>query len=86
MPNDMDGQAQAALDNLQRGLEAAGATFADIVVADRYLTNMEQQDVLNKVWAEYFGDAKPATTTVQIVRLATDPRCLLEINAIAVVD
>ncbi|MBX9773320.1 MAG: hypothetical protein K2Y71_02815 [Xanthobacteraceae bacterium] len=36
--------------------------------------------------AEYFHDAKPATTTVQVVRLATDPRCLIEINAVAVVD
>jgi len=26
------------------------------------------------------------TTTVQIVRLATDPRCILEVNAIAVID
>ena len=31
-------------------------------------------------------DAKPATTTVQVVRLATDPRCLVEINAVAVID
>jgi enamine deaminase RidA (YjgF/YER057c/UK114 family) len=38
------------------------------------------------VWAEYFGDTKPATTTVQVVRLATDPRCLVEINAVAVID
>ena len=44
------------------------------------------QDALNKVWGEYFRDAKPATTTVQVVRLATDPRCLVEINAIAVID
>jgi len=28
----------------------------------------------------------PATTTVQVVRLATDPRCLVEINAIAIID
>jgi len=41
---------------------------------------------LNRVWAEYFGGAKPATTTVQVVKLATDPRCLIEINAIAVID
>jgi len=32
------------------------------------------------------SDTKPATTTVQVVRLATDPRCLVEINAIAVID
>jgi enamine deaminase RidA (YjgF/YER057c/UK114 family) len=41
---------------------------------------------VNRVWAEYFGSAKPAITTVQVVRLATDPRCLAEINAIAVID
>jgi enamine deaminase RidA (YjgF/YER057c/UK114 family) len=82
----MEGQARQALENLKRGLEAVGATFADIVTADRFLTDMEQQDALNRVWAEYFGDAKPTTTTVQVVRLATDPRCLVEINAVAVVD
>ncbi len=86
MPTDMEGQARATLENLKKGLSAVGTTFDDIVTADRFLTDMEQQDILNKVWWEYFGDSKPATTTVQIVRLATDPRCMLEINAIAVID
>lgn len=86
MPRDMEGQARAALENLKKGLAAAGASFADVITADRFLTDMNQQDALNRVWAEYFGEAKPATTTVQVVRLATDPRCLIEINAIAVVD
>jgi 2-iminobutanoate/2-iminopropanoate deaminase len=82
----MEGQARAALDNLQRGLQAVGASFADIVTADRFVTDLSDQDALNRVWAEYFGGAKPTTTTVQVVRLATDPRCLVEINAIAVID
>lgn len=86
MPSGMEGQARAALENLKKGLAAAGAGFADVITADRFLTDMSQQDALNRVWAEYFGDAKPATTTVQVVRLATDPRCLIEINAIAVID
>lgn len=86
MPSGMEGQARAALENLKKGLAGAGATFADVITADRFLTDMSQQDALNRVWAEYFGDAKPATTTVQVVRLATDPRCLIEINAIAVID
>ena len=86
MPDDMDGQARAALENLKKGLKAAGATFDDVISADRFLTDMEEQDDLNKVWAEYFGEAKPATTTVQVVRMATDPRCKIEINAIAVID
>jgi enamine deaminase RidA (YjgF/YER057c/UK114 family) len=86
MPRDMEGQARAALDNLKRGLSAVGATFADIVTADRFVTDLSDQDALNRVWAEYFGNAKPATTTVQVVRLATDSRCLVEINAVAVID
>ena len=63
-----------------------GAKFADVVTADRFVTDLTDQDALNRVWGEYFRDAKPTTTTVQVVRLATDPRCLIEINAIAVVD
>jgi 2-iminobutanoate/2-iminopropanoate deaminase len=86
MPADMAGQARAALENLKRGLEAAGATFADVVTASRFVTDLADQDALNRVWSEYFRDAKPATTTVQVVQLATDPRCLIEINAVAVVD
>ena len=86
MPDDMEGQARAALENLQKGLDAVGATLANLVVANRFLTDMSQQDILNKVWNEYMGDNKPTTTTVQVVQLATDPRCLVEINATAVVD
>ena len=85
MPADMGGQTRLALENLKKGLAAVGASFADIVTANRFVTDLADQDSMNKVWAEYFGDAKPTTTTVQVVKLATDPRCLIEINAVAVV-
>ena len=84
MPDDMEGQATAALENLKKGLAAAGADFGDVISCDRFLTDITEQDVLNKVWLSYFGEHKPATTTVQVVALATDPRCKVEINAIAV--
>jgi enamine deaminase RidA (YjgF/YER057c/UK114 family) len=86
MPDNMEGQARATLENLRKGLESVGATFADLVVANRFLTDISQQDILNKVWNEVMGGNKPTTTTVQVMQLATDPRCLLEINAIAVID
>ena len=86
MPDDMEGQAKATLENLKKSLDSVGATFADVVVANRFLTDLSQQDILNKVWNAYMGDNKPTTTTVQVVQLATDPRCLVEINAIAVID
>jgi enamine deaminase RidA (YjgF/YER057c/UK114 family) len=85
MPRDMAGQARAALENLKQSLQSVGASFADIVAANRFVTDLSDQDSLNRVWAEYFGDAKPTTTTVQVVQLATDPRCLIEINAVAVI-
>jgi len=58
----------------------------DVVMANRFATDLSDQDALNRVWGEYFGYNKPTTTTVQVVPLATDPRCLIEINAIAVIS
>ncbi len=86
MPTDMAGQARAALENLKKGLESVGASFEDVVTVSRYQTDLTDQDDLNRVWGEYFGDFNPATSSVQIVQLATDPRCLIEINAVAVID
>jgi len=85
MPADMAGQTRAALENLKKSLQSVGAGFADIVTANRFVTDLSDQDAMNRVWAEYFGAAKPTTTTVQVVQLATDPRCLIEINAVAVI-
>ena len=86
MPGDMGNQTKVALEQMKKGLDAVGATFADIVTANRFVTDLSDQDSLNRVWSEYFGDNKPTTTTVQVVQLATDPRCLVEINAIAVIE
>ena len=85
-PGDMAGQTRAALENMKRALDSVGATFDDIVSANRFVTDLGDQDSMNKVWAEYFGDNKPTTTTVQVVKLATDPRCQIEVNAVAIID
>ncbi len=86
IPTDMEGQARLAMENVKRGLDAAGASFSDVVFSTRYLTDTTEQADFFRVWQEYFGEHTPATTTVQVVRLATDPRLLLEINIIAVKD
>lgn len=83
---DMYEQTRAALENLRRGLAAAGGKMSDIVFTTRYLTDMTDQDGMSRACKEYFGDHQPCSTTVQVVRLATDPRCLIEMNAIAIVD
>ena len=68
------------------GISFEKTNCIDVVVANRFLTDLSQQDTLNKVWNRYVEEHKLTTTTVQIVQLATDPRCLVEINALAVID
>jgi enamine deaminase RidA (YjgF/YER057c/UK114 family) len=86
LPPDMREQATLAMENLKKTLEAAGCSLGDLVSATRYLTDVREQDDLNRVWAEYLGGHLPTTTTVEVSRLATHPRCKLEISAIAVAD
>ena len=86
IPADGAAQARLALHNLRRVLEAGGGTIRDVVYVTRFFTNLEEdQDAVNRVWNEFFGDHIPCITTVQITRLGTDPRLRLEIAAIAVV-
>jgi 2-iminobutanoate/2-iminopropanoate deaminase len=72
------------LENLRKTLEAAGCAMGDLVSATRYLTDVAEQDDLNRVWVQYLGGHLPTTTTVEVSRLATHPRCKVEISAIAV--
>jgi 2-iminobutanoate/2-iminopropanoate deaminase len=86
LPPTMREQAVLTLENLKKTLTAAGCTMRDLVSATRYLTDVREQDDLNRVWAEYLAGHLPTTTTVEVSRLATHPRCKLEISAIAVTD
>jgi 2-iminobutanoate/2-iminopropanoate deaminase len=86
LPTTMREQAVLVMENLKKTLAAAGCTLADLVSATRFLTDVSEQDDLNRVWAEYLGGHLPTTTTVEVSRLATHPRCKLEISAIAVAD
>ena len=86
LPASMREQAVLAMENLKKTLAAAGCTLHDMVAATRFLTDVSEQDDLNRVWAEYLGGHLPTTTTVEVSRLATHPRCKLEITAIAVTD
>jgi 2-iminobutanoate/2-iminopropanoate deaminase len=86
LPPTMREQAVLAMENLKKTLAAAGCGLRDLVSATRFLTDVSEQDDLNRVWAEYLEDHLPTTTTVEVSRLATHPRCKIEISAIAVTD
>ena len=86
MPTDMEGQAREIFRKMKISLDTVGGALSDVVAVTRFLKDVNQQDALNAVWAENFGDHRPTTTTVEVVRMTTDPRCLVEVTAIAVVD
>lgn len=86
IPEDVAQQTRMALENVKAGLDAAGATFSDVAQVTRYLTNIDEQDQLNEVWWEYFGDHRPGTATIEVTRLAAHPNLKVELFAIAVVD
>jgi len=86
LPATMREQAVLVMENLKKTLEAADCQLSDLVAATRYLTDVNEQDDLNAVWASYLGSHLPTTTTVEVSRLATHPRCKLEITAIAVTE
>src|SRR5256714_8513954 len=66
LPATMREQAVLVMENLKKTLEAAGCQLSDLVAATRYLTDVNDQDDLNAVWASYLAGHLPTTTTVEV--------------------
>lgn len=79
-----EAQAVKALENMKLTLEAAGASFKDVVKITSYLINMNDLSKFREIRARYFSPPMPASTTVEVSRLL--PGMLIEIEAVAVVD
>ncbi len=85
IPPDAASQAKLAFDHLAQALAAAGCTPADVASLTRFFTDVAaDQDAVNAIQGEFFNGHLPTSTTVEVKRLATDPRLKLEIQAIAV--
>ena len=75
-------QARQAITNLRHVLEAAGSGLDKVVKTTVFLGDMNDFAAVNVVYAELFGDTKPARSCVQAARLPKDVK--IEIEAIAV--
>ena len=78
---DIQHETRIVLENIKRILEGCGATMADVVKCSVFLANGGDFEAMNAVYSEYFGDAKPARTTVE-AKFA-NPRMKVEIDCIA---
>jgi reactive intermediate/imine deaminase len=84
-PGDMRAQLEQTFKNLDACLKAAGATWADVVKTNTFVTDYEAFSKCREVRMRYFGVATPTSTTIQISRLA-QPEAMVEIEMIAVIE
>lgn len=78
---DIESQTHRALLNLEAVLKEAGLGLSDVVKTNVYLTEMDQFGKMNLVYADFFGDHRPARTTVAVKELPY--QALVEIECIA---
>ncbi|NDJ12386.1 MAG: RidA family protein [Acidobacteriia bacterium] len=80
VPGDIQQETRMTLNNIKRILEGAGASIADAVRVGVFLADGTEFAKMNEVYAEFFGDAKPARTTI-VCSFASDIR--VEIDCVA---
>jgi len=80
----MRGQLEQTFKNLDACLKAAGASWADVVKTNTFVTDYEEFSKCSDVRMRYFGVASPTSTTIQISRLA-QAEAMVEIEMIAAV-
>ena len=81
---DLAAQTKQVFDNLAIALKAAGATFDHVVKANYYMRDAAQVTVVRGIRAQYFAKELPASTLIEVPRLA-QPDLLIEVEVIAVV-
>ncbi len=80
--DDVVAQAEAVFAILGRVLAAAGAAAGDVVKVTVFLLDVDDRPRINPVRQAFFGTARPASTLVEVSRLAV-PGARLEVEAIA---
>lgn len=81
---DIEEATRRALQNAKAILEEAGATMSDVVKTTVLLDDINQFAAMNGVYAEMFGDHKPARAAFEVAKLPLG--AIVEIELIAYVD
>ena len=82
---DVEEHTRQVCENIRNALEAAGGTMEDVCRVDVYVRNIGDRERVNKVRSQFFRGTPPASTLVEVSKLAS-PEFLVEISAIAVVS
>ncbi len=71
-------QTRRALENIRTILQAAGADLSDVVKCCVYLADIQEFPEMNRVYAECFGESKPARTTTEVGLPHKDMKVLID--------
>ena len=82
--DDVVAQTRQVFENMRAVLAAAGCGFADVVKVTVFLTDIDDRPLINPVRQEVFGETRPASTLVEVPRLAVDG-AKVEIECIALI-
>jgi len=74
-------QTRQTLENIKSILMAGGSDISKVIKVTVYLKNIGDFAGMNEVYSEYFGESKPARSTIEAARLPKDS--LIEIDVIA---
>jgi enamine deaminase RidA (YjgF/YER057c/UK114 family) len=80
-PHSIEEQTDRAMAAIKSILDHSGATWRDVVKVTKYLTDFREADAMHKTMAKYFGDWRPASTTVCINSLSS-PGARIELDMI----
>ena len=89
MPNDLEAQTRASMEGIKKTLDAAGATFGDVVHVFVFRARPRMGDIgrASAIIDSYFApyNHKPTSTNLAVLELG-EPEQLIEIQMVAVVD
>ena len=80
---DVKVQTQRVLANLQAVLEGAGSSLDRVVKTTVFLADMADFGAMNEVYAGFFGESRPARSTVEVARLPRDARVEIDVIALS---
>ena len=79
---DVKAQTAQSLKNLQAILAEAGLDFSHVVKSTVFIKDMNEFAQINEVYAEFFGENKPARACVEVARLPKDVKVEIELIAV----
>ena len=79
----IEDQTRQVITNLKNVLEAAGSSLSKVVKTTVFIKDMGDFAALNGVYAEMFGDTRPARSCVEVARLPKDVKVEIECVALA---